>query len=109
MRKQAVSSLSGNRENIASSLVYFYKSTLKGQDLWDEGGPFFALSTWNICRDQILVAASTGSSSFVKINEPIVQIVCLKEQVEKFEIYLFYYGSMLFFYVFSHPTWFWFL
>lgn len=38
-RKQAVSSLSGNRENIASSLVYFYKSTLRGQDLWGRGRP----------------------------------------------------------------------
>lgn len=39
MRKQVVSSLSGNRENIASSLVYFYKSTLRGQDLWGRGRP----------------------------------------------------------------------
>jgi len=62
----------------------------------------FALSTWNICRDQILMVLGITGSSFVKTNEPINLLSYI--QTIKIERLICFILLFILYFYFSYTT-----
>lgn len=100
--KQTVSSLSRKpREHRKFCRLFLQVDPWGSRFVRTRDASVFTLSTWNICRDKILMVTGITGSSFVKTNEPIA--LELYSNDKNWKINLFYF-ILLYFYAFLHDT-----